>query len=70
MAIFGNSEFISVFLGKIIGKNLEWLFQIYTSLFGENGWEKFRMAILDRSEFFLTIFLYMWHCASLGHVPA
>ena len=26
MAIFGHSEFISVFLGKIVGKNMEWSF--------------------------------------------
>ena len=39
MAIFDHSEFIPVFLGKIVGKNSEWpfwLFQIYTSPFGEN----------------------------------
>ena len=33
-----------------------WPFQIYTSLFGKNCWEKFRMAIFGHSKF-IPIFL-------------
>ena len=57
MAIFGHSEFIPVFLGKIVGKNSDghfWPFQIYTSLFGKNHQKKFGTAIFDHSKFFLT----------------
>ena len=51
MAIFGTSEFIPVFLGKIW--NGHFLpFQICTILFGKNCWKKFRTAIFGYSEFF------------------
>ena len=58
MAIFGHSEFIWVFLGKIVGKNLEQLFlafQTYTSLFGKNCQKNFGMAIFGHSEFIQVI---------------
>ena len=48
MAIFGHSEFILVFLGKIVGKIWNghfWPFWIYTSLSGKNCQKKFRMPI-------------------------
>ena len=41
---------------KIVRKNLEWPFQIYTSLFGKNCWEKFGMAIFGCSKF-IPVFL-------------
>ena len=59
MAIFGYSEFVPVFLEKIVRKNLEqpvWPFQIYTSLFGKNYQKKFRTAILAHSKF-IPVFL-------------
>ena len=49
MAIFGHSKFIPVFLGKNIGKNLEWPFWAIPNLyqsFWENCQEKFGMATL------------------------
>ena len=59
MTIFGHFKFIPVLLGKIVRKNLEWpfwLFQIYTSLFGENCQKKFQMAIFGDSKF-VPVFL-------------
>ena len=59
MAIFCHSEFIPVFLRKIVGKIWNghfWPFQIYTSLFAKNCWEKFGMAIFCHSEF-IPVFL-------------
>ena len=59
MAIFGHSEFIAVFLGKIVGKIMNghfWPFQIYTSTFGKNCWKKFGMAIFGHSKF-IPVFL-------------
>ena len=39
MAIFGCSKFIPVFLGKIVRKNLEWLFLAIPNLY-QSFWEK------------------------------
>ena len=81
-AILGHSEFIPVFLGKMVEKNSEqpylviqnlyqsfweklleriqsslfWPFRIYTSLFVQNCWKKFRTAIFGHSEF-IPVFL-------------
>ena len=57
--IFGHSKFIPVFLGKIVGKNLEWLILTILNLyqsFGKNCQKKFRMAIFGCSKF-LPVFL-------------
>ena len=57
MTIFGHSEFIAVFLGKIVGKIMNghfWPFQIYTSLFGKNCQKKFRTSIFGHSKFILV----------------
>ena len=37
MAIFGHSKFIPVFLGKIVGKNLEWPFLAILNLYQSLG---------------------------------
>ena len=59
MAIFGHSEFIPVFSGKIVGKNLEWPFLAILNLY-QSFWakllEKFGMAIFGHSEF-IPVFL-------------
>ena len=58
MVIFSNSEFIPVFLGKIVGKNLEWPFWAIPNLyqsFGENCWKNLEqpfLAILNFSDNF------------------
>ena len=39
MAIFGHSEFIPIFLGKIVGKNLKWPFLAIPNLY-QAFWEK------------------------------
>ena len=55
MAIFSHSEFVPVFLVKIVGKNSEWPFLailIYTSLFEKNCCKKFGMAILAVSNLY------------------
>ena len=49
MAILGHSEFVPVFLGKIVRKNSEQLFLAIPSLypsFGKNCWKKFGMPLL------------------------
>ena len=59
MHIFGHSEFIPVFLGKIVSKNLEWPFLAIQSLyqsFWEKLLEKFETAIFGYSEF-IRVFL-------------
>ena len=56
MAIFGHSEFIPVFLGKIVRKNSEQPFLAILNLY-QSFWEKkFRMAIFGHSEF-IPVFL-------------
>ena len=59
MAFFGHSKFIPVFLGKIVGKNLEQPFLAFPNLyqfFWEKLSEKFGMAIFGHSEF-IPVFL-------------
>ena len=55
-AIFGHSQFIPVFLGKIVRKNSEWPFLAIPSLFGKNFKKKFGMAIFCHSKF-IPVFL-------------
>ena len=52
---FGHSEFIPVFLEKIVRKNF-WPFQIYSSLFLKNCQKNFGMAIFGHFEF-IPVFL-------------
>ena len=44
ITIFGHSKFIPVFLGKIVGKNLEWPFlavpSLHQSFWKKKFWEK------------------------------
>ena len=59
MHIFGHSEFIPVFLGKTVRKNLEQPFLAILNLyqsFWEKSSEKFGMAIFGHSEF-MAVFL-------------
>ena len=59
MPIFGHSEFIPVFLGKIVRKNSEWPFLAIPNLyqfFGENCQKKFQMSIFGHSKF-IPVFL-------------
>ena len=59
MAIFGQSEFIPDFLGKIVRKKLIWPSLIILNLyqiFGKNCQKKFRIAIFGHSEF-IPVFL-------------
>ena len=54
MAIFGHSEFIPVFLGKIVRRNSEWPFLAIPNLyqsFWEKLSEKFGMDIFSHSKF-------------------
>ena len=51
MAIFGYSEFIPVFLGKIVSKNSEWYKFGMVSLFRKNYQKKFGTAIFGHSKF-------------------
>ena len=46
MAIFGHSKFIPVFLGKIVGKILEWPFLAIPNLY-QSFWDKFLEKIWD-----------------------
>ena len=59
MAIFGHAKFIPVFLGKIVGNNLEWPFlsiqNLYQS-FWENCLKKFGMAILAIPNLYQSFF--------------
>ena len=54
MHIFGYSELIPIFLGKIVRKNLEWLFLTILNLY-QSFWKicgkKFGMAIFGHSKF-------------------
>ena len=60
MPIFGHSEFIPVFFGKIVRKNLEQPFlailNLYQSFWEKNCQKKFRMAISGHSKF-VPVFL-------------
>ena len=59
MAISGHSEFIQVFFGEIVRKNLEWWFLVILNLH-QSFWEKFsvkfRIPIFGHSEF-MPVFL-------------
>ena len=59
MCIFGHSEFIPIFLGQIVRKNLEWPFLAILNLyqsFWKNCVKIFRMAIFSHSKF-IPVFL-------------
>ena len=59
MAIFGHSKFIPVFLGKIVGKNLEWPFLAIPNLY-QSFWEKLLEKIWNGHFFpskFIPVFL-------------
>ena len=59
MAIFGHSKCLPVFLGIIVGKNMEWPFLAIPNLY-QYFWEKllenFGTAIFGHSEF-IPVFL-------------
>ena len=57
LVIFGHSKFMPVFLGKIVGKKLDWPFLAILNLhqsFWEKLSEKIGMAIFGHSEFILV----------------
>ena len=59
MHIFGHSEFIAVFLGKIVGKIQNghfWPFQIYTSPFEKDCQKKIQNSHFGHSKF-IPVFL-------------
>ena len=56
MAIFGHSKFMPVFLGKVVGKNLEQPFLAIPKSFWEKLSEKIGTAIFGHFEF-VPVFL-------------
>ena len=59
MHIFGHSEFIPVFLGKIVGKNLEWPFLAIKNLY-QSFWEKLLEKIWNSHFWQLQIYLFIF----------
>ena len=67
MAIFGHSKFVLVFLGKVVRKNVEQPFQIYTSLFGKSCQKKCEMAILAIPDLYQSFWKKLAEKIQTGH---